>query len=72
MQRNEVKSFRQRLVRAGFFDISIFERSDSTYTVYCSRYEKGSIVNYRERMSIERMNNTPRVVWFENSSVVHE
>lgn len=72
MQINEVKAFRQRLVRGGFFDISIFERADGSYTVYCSRYEKNEVVNYREHMSVERMINTPRVVWFEDCTLVHE
>lgn len=72
MQKNEVKAFRQRLVRAGFFDISIFERSDGSYSVYCSRYVDGSIVNYREVMSLERMICIPRVVWFDNCTSVHE
>ncbi|MBO5395391.1 MAG: hypothetical protein J6A97_00755 [Clostridia bacterium] len=62
MQRNEVKAFRQRLVRAGFTDICIYEQFTGDYIVSC-RSSTGDRIN--KVMTIAKMNNTPRVVWFD-------
>lgn len=61
MQCNEIKAFRQRLVRAGFYDISIFETYNG-YNLYCYSPD-GVLIN--KDMTIEEIRNTPRVVWFE-------
>ncbi len=62
MQRSEVKAFRQRLVRAGFKDICIYEQFLGVYIVSC-RSEYGERIN--KVMTIGQMNNTPRTVWFD-------
>ena len=62
MQNNEVKAFRQRLVRAGFTDICIFDCYNGLYQVYCT-FPDGKRIN--KKMSIEEICNTPRVVWFD-------
>lgn len=61
MQLKEVRAFRQRLVRGGFTDISIYNNFNSTYTVYCTspHNEKIWVV-----LSIIQMNAIPRLVWF--------
>lgn len=64
MQSNVVKAFRQRLVRAGFSTISIWERSDGSYFVDCfapKTFEKISLV-----LSEAQMQNIPRTVWFDD------
>ena len=65
MQINEVKAFRQRLVRAGFFDVWIFNRYDGTYSVECSRLENGMVKYYKRVLTVVEMDALPRVVWFE-------
>lgn len=62
MQRNEVKAFRQRLIRAGFEDISVYDNFDGTYTVYCTAPDGMKI--RLPRVTLEYMNATPRTVWF--------
>lgn len=62
MQRNEVKAFRQRLIRAGFEDISVYNNCNGTYTVYCTAPDGTKI--RLSSVTLEYMNNTPRTVWF--------
>ena len=61
MQRNEIKAFRQRLVRAGFYDISIYETYKG-FNLYC--YSPDG-VKINKDMSIEEIRNTPHLVWFD-------
>lgn len=66
MQSNVVKAFRQRLVRAGFSCISIWERSNGSYCVDCMApftFENISVV-----LTEIQMQNIPRTVWFEDYS----
>lgn len=65
MQINEVKAFRQRLVRAGFYDVWICNRYDGAYTVECSRFENGIVKHYKRVLTVVEMVALPRVVWFE-------
>lgn len=64
MQNNEVKAFRQRLIRAGFKDISIKYCYDGSgdYRVSCVS-PMGTPIH--RRMDILMMRATPRVVWFD-------
>lgn len=62
MQSNDIKAFRQRLVRAQFTDISIYDNGYGFYTVYCIS-PKGEKI--QRRMSITEIRNTPRIVWFD-------
>lgn len=68
MQDNRVKAFRQRLVRAGFTDISIFADGNDQYTVYATdRFG----LKYRECMSVIRMESLPRITWFHEDSKIN-
>ena len=62
MQRNEVKAFRQRLIRAGFKDIFISENVDGTYYVSC-KSPNGYYVK-RLHMTVVQMNAIPHLVYF--------
>lgn len=63
MQIKEIRAFRQRLVRGGFRDISIFDCGYGFYSVCCtSRYGE----KICRRMSLVEINATPHLVWFEN------
>ena len=62
MQDNFVKAFRQRLVRGGFTNISIYDYDDGTYVVRCfDRTGK----RFCERITEQKMRNIPRLVYFE-------
>lgn len=63
MQNNAVKAFRQRLVRGGFTDISIFDVGNDEYVVYCTDREGKDI---RKRLTIAQMDNIPRTVYFDD------
>ena len=62
MQEKEVRAFRQRLVRGGFTDISIYDNAYGRYTVYCTSWTGEKI---RRNMTIAEMINTPHLVWFD-------
>lgn len=62
MQNKKVRAFRQRLVRGGFTDISIYDNAYGRYTVYCTSPDGEKI---RRNMTIVEMNNTPHHVWFD-------
>ena len=62
MQRNEVKAFRQRLIRAGFNDVSIYDNCNGTYTLYCTSPNGVRIIE--RSLSVVQMNNIPRLVYF--------
>lgn len=63
MQCNDIKSFRNRLIRAGFKDISIYcnYRYD-TYSVYCVS-PSGELI--RKNLTLAEIRNIPRTVWFD-------
>lgn len=61
MQCNEIKAFRQRLVRAGFYDICIYD----TYNGYNLLCYSPDGVRINKVMTIDEIRNTPRVVWFD-------
>lgn len=63
MQNNVVKSFRQRLVRGGFTDISIYDNYRGKYYVRCVSPEGKSI---QVQLTEVEMDNIPRTVWFDN------
>lgn len=69
MQNNVVKAFRQRLVRGGFTDISIFERYDKSYSVYCTDREYNTI---RAHLTLEQMECIPRIVWFDDYVLIDD
>lgn len=62
MQSNVVKAFRQRLVRAGFTDIRIWDNFNGSYDVRC--YSPDNIL-INKRLTEVQMNCIPRVVWFD-------
>lgn len=62
MQNNIVKAFRQRLVRAGFQDIGIYDLGNGCYKV-CVISSTGEYI--RRNMTLLEMHNTPRTVWFD-------
>ena len=62
MQNNDIKAFRQRLVRAGFTDIRIYDMGFSFYHVLCIS-PIGEKID--KRMYITEIRNIPRTVWFE-------
>ncbi|MBE6638692.1 MAG: hypothetical protein E7616_04455 [Ruminococcaceae bacterium] len=62
MQPNFIKAFRQRLVRAGFTDIEIYDNYNGRYSVWCTDLNGNKI---RVNMTKEEIVNTPRVIWFE-------
>lgn len=62
MQSNDIKAFRQRLLRAGFRDVSIYDNAYGRYTVYCTSPIGEKI---RRNMTLEEIRNTPRTVWFD-------
>lgn len=65
MQDNIVKAFRQRLIRAGFTDISIYDLHycyPGYYDVDCIS-PNGEIIH--RRLSLLKMSVIPRLVWFD-------
>ena len=62
MQLPEVKSYRQRLIRAGFTDVSIYDNYKGTYPVYCTALNVTKIVECS--VTITQMNATPRLLYF--------
>lgn len=62
MQANFIKAFRQRLVRAGFTDIRIYDDYNGRYTVWCTDPGGKKI---RASMTQGEIENTPKVVWFD-------
>ena len=64
MQRNEIKAFRQRLTRAGFTNIHISSFADDMYYVSCQSSDGDKFIYI---MSIVEINNTPHLVWFDDS-----
>ena len=62
MQANEVKAFRQRLIRAGFDDISIYDNGNGTYTLYCTAPNGVRIIE--RSLTVLQMNNIPHLVYF--------
>lgn len=62
MQSNIVKAFRQRLVRAGFTDINIYDNFDGSFSVGCVSPQGERV---RRRMFLSQIQNSPRVVWFD-------
>ncbi len=63
MQNNVVKAFRQRLIRGGFSDISIYYCGNGEYIVYAT---DSNCVTFRRRLNEIQMNAIPRIVWFDN------
>lgn len=63
MQNKNVKAFRQRLVRAGFVDISIYKNYRGIYYVRCVSPEGKSI---QVQLTEIEMNYIPRIVWFDD------
>lgn len=63
MQNKVVKAFRQRLVRAGFTDISIYNNYRGTYYVRCVSPEGKAI---QVQLTETQLDNIPRVVWFDD------
>lgn len=61
MERNEVKAFRQRLVRGGFTDICIYDTFRGQYSVQCVTPQGDRICVY---LTVEQMKNIPRKVYF--------
>lgn len=62
MQNNDIKAFRQRLVRGGFTNIRIYHYKFDLYSVYCIS-SSGEIID--RLMSIFEIRNTPHEVWFD-------
>lgn len=62
MQRNEIKAFRQRLVRAGFRNIMIYRFGYNSYQVSCI---SSSGLRINRTMTLYEIINTPCVVWFD-------
>lgn len=63
MQRNEIKAFRQRLVRAGFTKICIDHYGQGLYKVFCIPPDGKGFISKMLRVS--DMVNIPRTVWFD-------
>lgn len=63
MQPDFVKAFRQRLVRAQFTDISIYDNGNGTFDLDC-RDSSGNYIRVH-RMTKEKIINTPHLVWFD-------
>lgn len=63
MQSNIVKAFRQRLIRAGFTDVTIFNCYNGSYYVSCFD-SKGNFI--REVLTEVQMRNRPFCVWVLN------
>lgn len=61
MQNNVVKAFRQRLVRFGFTDISIYDEGNGYYRVYCT---SSNNKRFNECLSLIDMRALPRHVFF--------
>lgn len=62
MENNIVKAFRQRLKRAGFTDISIYNEFNGSYRVFFR--DKTGKFDGRVMTEIQ-MKNTPHLVWFD-------
>lgn len=62
MQCNAVKSFRQRLSRNGFTDISIYDCGYGRFSVNCTSPSGERI---RRSLTVIQMNNIPHLVWFD-------
>lgn len=63
MQHNDIKAFRNRLVRAGFKDISIYNNyRNSSYQIYCVSPSGERI---RKILTLAQIRNIPRTVWFD-------
>ncbi len=62
MQPNDVKSFRQRLKRAGFQVEYIYETKPGIYVV---RVVSPSGEDIRRELSLLQMRCIPRLVWFD-------
>lgn len=62
MQDNIIKAFRQRLIRHGYYDISIYDNFNGTYSLWFkdSNHQTVSYV-----LTLEQMANIPRLVWFD-------
>lgn len=67
MQNNVVKAFRQRLIRAGFRDITIYDCCNGEYIVYAT---DSFGVEYRRRLTELGMASLPRIVWFESDDSI--
>ena len=67
MQRNEVKAYRQRLLRAGFTDIFIMDNGNGTYFVSCTAPDGTRIREHR--VTIETMCATPKVIYFSEYGI---
>lgn len=63
MQNKVVRAFRQRLVRGGFIDISIYSNYRGIYYVRCVDPKGKSI---QVQLTEEHMDNIPRLVWFDD------
>lgn len=61
LQNNIIKAFRQRLFRAGFRDISIYNLRYGFYSVSCTSPTGESITR---RMSLAEIEKSPRRVFF--------
>ncbi|MBE6767496.1 MAG: hypothetical protein E7549_01120 [Ruminococcaceae bacterium] len=61
MQENFIKAFRQRLLRAGFTDVSISGYC-GLYYVYCVSPSGEKICRVMDK---EEIVNTPKTVWFD-------
>lgn len=64
---NSIKAFRQRLIRAQFSDVQIlclwFRNGwDACFLVKCKDID-GNLIE--RNMSIDKIRNTPRLVWFD-------
>jgi hypothetical protein len=61
MQSDFIKAFRERLRRAGYYDVSIYStRTVDEYIVYVSKNGK----DYRYRMNKQQIISCPSLVWF--------
>lgn len=65
MQNNIVKSFRQRLIRHGFTDVSIYEEVDGYYRILCSKGNN----HFTERVHISIMPGLPYHVFFKSELI---
>lgn len=63
MQHNDIKAFRQRLIRAGFKDVSIYSNFlESSYSVFCISPNGERIY---KKLTLVQIRNIPRTVWFD-------
>lgn len=62
MQVNEIKAFRQRLVRAGFSNIHIYEYKYGLYHVICTKPNGQKVDSI---FDLAQIRNIPRLVFFD-------